>query len=486
MTASRSVKCILRNESRHSLALAGAELAHGMFATLPPSAVPPGEVAAWEAESCGFMTGTEGHAAYLIGDTGGRLIVSWDNPFIGENAFTQRSVFIAEGEHYEAHDPMRPAALDPRRYEPEAAPPLAHGENVEVTFVLRPVQEEQEADLEEAAPDQPPPAPETRAVAHSGECSVLLRDAKAEFRKLVYVGFNEYPATSEAMALAKGGLLEPPDAVAYAAGGGLPGSELPGNMAYVTTFTPASHGKIVNEPVEAFAARLTTLDPELRSRYVALEKRCDTKENQVRVSVKYPGHAVDRRYGIRCLAVAFDHAQRELGRGGVACGDVRSAPLKRLVLSAHHCPWMVNGEVGVLWGDNGFGGNHTFERGLKVMQDLWSLGTIFTSASEQVEDLMFSACHTGYSTKHVLVPQLVDVFPSLRTVWAYESLSPSNPKSDEAICSWERASREPRAESAIVEKCRQARAKKLWLPVVWTGGPENLEPQRGATPTKVA
>ena len=61
--AARSVKCILENDTSLALTLANAELAHGIFATPPPSAVPPKTTVGWEAESDGFMTGTEGHAA---------------------------------------------------------------------------------------------------------------------------------------------------------------------------------------------------------------------------------------------------------------------------------------------------------------------------------------------------------------------------------------------------------------------------------------
>jgi len=55
----------------------------------PPGSIAPGAVVWWQSESDGVATGTEGRAAYRIGDSGDQFDVHWDNPFAGTNFYEQ-------------------------------------------------------------------------------------------------------------------------------------------------------------------------------------------------------------------------------------------------------------------------------------------------------------------------------------------------------------------------------------------------------------
>src|SRR5512132_3150589 len=89
--ASRSVYCTLINKSEHRLRSSNRKLSHGELNPDLPGTV---EVAAggscsWSAESCWFMTGTEGWIVFEVLGADAMFEVGWDNPFIGANKFYQ-------------------------------------------------------------------------------------------------------------------------------------------------------------------------------------------------------------------------------------------------------------------------------------------------------------------------------------------------------------------------------------------------------------
>jgi hypothetical protein len=97
--------------------------------------------------------------------------------------------------------------------------------------------------------------------------------------------------------------------------------------------------------------------------------------------------------------------------------------IKRMVLSGHS-----SGDS--LWGDD----NASLSFG-----QLSVLKGFFPMAMGQVEDLMLSACNTGFQD---LIPQYLAIFPNLRAIWAYEGYSPSAATgSTRHIREWEKASR---------------------------------------------
>src|SRR5262245_41220275 len=101
--ASRSVTCSLENASSHALRLVSQELAHGIYSTPVPASIAPHANATWSSQSQGFMTGTEGTAVFAIGSTDATLTVWWDNPFVGENKFSQTvSGTLPAGQRHQA------------------------------------------------------------------------------------------------------------------------------------------------------------------------------------------------------------------------------------------------------------------------------------------------------------------------------------------------------------------------------------------------
>src|SRR5262245_36573005 len=88
--AARSVTVSFTNKSNIALILSGKALQHGVWTTEPPARIEAGQSVAWESESSGFATGTEGDASYTIeglpGTTGGSTF-HWDNPYVGSNSY---------------------------------------------------------------------------------------------------------------------------------------------------------------------------------------------------------------------------------------------------------------------------------------------------------------------------------------------------------------------------------------------------------------
>ena len=101
--------------------------------------------------------------------------------------------------------------------------------------------------------------------------------------------------------------------------------------------------------------------------------------------------------------------------------EVGQRLVKRMVLSGH------SGGSSI-WGEGGVSFSH-----------LSSLKGFFPMAMGQVEDLMLSACNTGFQGN---IPQYLAIFPNLRAIWAYEGYSPSAATgSTRHIREWEKSSR---------------------------------------------
>ena len=89
--AARSTRITLRNETGQVLTHVSDSLSGGEWTDplTPPASIAPGAVVWWQSESDGIATGTEGRAAYRIGDSGDQLDVHWDNPYVGTNFYEQ-------------------------------------------------------------------------------------------------------------------------------------------------------------------------------------------------------------------------------------------------------------------------------------------------------------------------------------------------------------------------------------------------------------
>lgn len=114
---------------------------------------------------------------------------------------------------------------------------------------------------------------------------------------------------------------------------------------------------------------------------------------------------------------------------GAELGQYR---LERLVLSGHH-------SGGTLWRGRP---PDIFQKEaiLSLRKDLNNLVKVFPEAREQVEDVMFSACNT-----EAQIDLCKELFPNLRSVWAYSGASPSIAQgSDRHITKWERKTRDGR------------------------------------------
>jgi hypothetical protein len=101
--------------------------------------------------------------------------------------------------------------------------------------------------------------------------------------------------------------------------------------------------------------------------------------------------------------------------------------LDRLVLSGHS-----NGVE--LWGES-VEGRESQPGSMLLDRDLRNIAAVFPKATQQVEDVMFSACFSINAVELV-----IKVFPNLRTAWSYTTFSPSAKQgSDEHIAEFTRA-----------------------------------------------
>jgi hypothetical protein len=60
-----------------------------------PYFVPSGSPWIWKSVSAGVATGTDGAAIYQIDDGPGRLLMFWDNPFVGSNSYSAQIIGCA-------------------------------------------------------------------------------------------------------------------------------------------------------------------------------------------------------------------------------------------------------------------------------------------------------------------------------------------------------------------------------------------------------
>lgn len=87
--AARSVTITFQNETDTTLTKLSEHLDHGEWDVHPPQVIGPHAVVSWKSESNGFMTGTQGSAAYQMANRPGQVQVSWDNPYVGSNSYRQ-------------------------------------------------------------------------------------------------------------------------------------------------------------------------------------------------------------------------------------------------------------------------------------------------------------------------------------------------------------------------------------------------------------
>ncbi|GAA2260137.1 hypothetical protein GCM10010430_50250 [Kitasatospora cystarginea] len=89
LAAARSTHVILQNRTTSTMDRTSSSLQHGTWSEnmLPPDKVYPFANGAWQSESNGFMTGTEGRAVYNMFGVG-NVEIWWDNPYSGSNKYS--------------------------------------------------------------------------------------------------------------------------------------------------------------------------------------------------------------------------------------------------------------------------------------------------------------------------------------------------------------------------------------------------------------
>ncbi|MBW5481926.1 Crystal protein ET79 [Streptomyces bambusae] len=87
--AQRSTHVTLQNRTEEQMDRTSSSLKHGTWShnMLPPDVVYPMSNSAWQSESNGFMTGTEGTAVYNMYAVG-NVSISWNNPYVGSNDYS--------------------------------------------------------------------------------------------------------------------------------------------------------------------------------------------------------------------------------------------------------------------------------------------------------------------------------------------------------------------------------------------------------------
>jgi hypothetical protein len=85
--ADRSEHVVIKNQTSRDLVYVPGELSHGCIRERPPSRINRGGTGELVAESCGFMTGTEGFAIYRLEGVPGEARFDFDNPWIGDNSY---------------------------------------------------------------------------------------------------------------------------------------------------------------------------------------------------------------------------------------------------------------------------------------------------------------------------------------------------------------------------------------------------------------
>lgn len=450
--ALRTVVCTLINESKqHNLVLEKVELPHGEWSKIgkPPDRIPFGTQATWGSESFGLFTGTEGTAYYWVGATGAKLAVYWDNPFCGNNTFTQTLIPPASSSDpgvpdYESFDPMRPhrvkTPLEPAQFE--------KGSDISITY--RFMQEEARVSAPPPAAAAAPTADSPRVAAAPANTPTTVQ-CPAGFRKVLYFGLSKFSAIAEAQQLSK--------AVK--------------NSGDLTLVTGATHSWVLDDT--KFKEQTKYLDP-VRDKLKELEQAADLME------FNGPGYSdekpltVDpklRVFTIRALAAELGKCDKSLTK------DIDCNALKRVCISGHHASGWTHGRDDLLWGSDSHDAPPNYVLTLFRTKSrtgiLAGLGQIFPDAFERVEDLCFSACYTGWydeddpDSKCPIPAQMFKQFKKLSTLWVYKNSSPgavnyvANPpatSSNLAIITWEAASRNPNAVDEI-DKASLGLRKKL-------------------------
>jgi hypothetical protein len=461
MSACRTVNCAVTNESKSdALVLVEATLDHGVWSgSQPPSRIAPGGNASFGSESDGFMTGTEGHATYAIGDTGAKLTLYWNNPFVGANGFTQT---IAPGPGgagvagYELWDPMRPDDV-PRFL--SGPPAFEHGNHIAVRYRFR---ERDESSGQPIAPVSKPAGDTQPVSAPAGKSTPV--SCPAGVRKVCYIGLTYNSAVGESDQLKR---VVPKD---------------------LTIVTP--HPKIDSWLLDddAFAKRTPRLD-RVRDKLKALEAADDPVETTLgEMQPPKPVGPKPRILVIRALAKMLGEVDADLNP------EADCLAMKRLVLSGHHCDGWTNKRDDVLWGSDAL--LAAPDQLLTLFQGdgschgvLAGLAEIFPKAFAQVEDLCYSACLTGHSAS-AIPKKTFELFKNLDTLWAYENESGNaaaasdNPyftTSNRALVDWEKASRSAGSGDAIDQASRAIRAQfkgnaQFGKSIVWVAGqPRKME-----------
>ncbi len=423
----RSVVCVVINESAHDMVFSSEVIDHGSYDTPLPAQIPAGGgQATWKSSTCGFMTGTEGKMVFDVPNTGGTFEIYWDNPFIGENTFTQTCTSVP------GYKSSAPEGQNPETKENLTNDRLLCDDDVLVTFFVRTKDGSGGEDPSHIPDgrDAPPGNGDPKPVSASAGESALVRDAQIEFRKLLYVGCNgeRRQAQTESAKVRR-------------AAQKLPAQK--GRMEMVSSIT--------EEDFEGLGREVKAQGPNPSiGRWVK-----DTLGLTGSQGDKATQYIEQRTAGAHYLLVkAFAQVETELEQmkqDQQKGTTIVSSPMKRLILSGHH-NWQ--GTAGLIYG------------GMRVhLNDLAELAKIFPTAAAQVEDVCLSACNTGHHAntrlgkdkpEFIIVPGLVKTFPNIQTVWAYTAKAPSGGWAANEIAAWEEASRKPNARKAIAE------ASRLW------------------------
>jgi hypothetical protein len=93
--ASRSVLVNFQNQTSQTLSRTSFGLEGGIWSNgsngqmVPPDQIPPQTNVAWQSESNGFMTGTQGYANYEIAGNASQTVnLGWDDPYSGSDSYT--------------------------------------------------------------------------------------------------------------------------------------------------------------------------------------------------------------------------------------------------------------------------------------------------------------------------------------------------------------------------------------------------------------
>ena len=132
--------------------------------------------------------------------------------------------------------------------------------------------------------------------------------------------------------------------------------------------------------------------------------------------------------------------------------------MKRMVMSGHS------------GGTTLYGHNADYSNNQSInFTDLFPLSDIFPMALGQVEDLMLSACNTGWTDK---LDTYKIIFPNLRSIWGYVGFSPAyGGGSERHIQHWEKSSRgtiDQKKMDAAREKVAQGSGKNDKHVALWT------------------